>query len=34
MYPRMEKSGISLYYLKNSLKIIKEVCNENASDFK
>ena len=34
MYPRMEKSGISLYYLKNSLKIIKEVCNENASEFK
>ena len=32
MYPRIEKSGISLYYLKN--KITKEVCKENASEFK
>ena len=34
MYPRMEKSGISLYYLKNIFRIIKEVCKENASEFK
>ena len=34
MYPRMEKSGTSLYYLKNNFKIIKEVCKENASEFK
>ena len=34
MSPRMEKSGISLYYLKNNFKIIKEVCKKNASEFK
>ena len=34
MYPRMEKSGISLYYLKNNFKIIKEVCKDNAYEFK
>ena len=34
MYPRMEKSGISLHYLKNNFKIIKDVCKENASEFK
>ena len=34
MYPRMEKSCISLYYLKNNFKIIKEICKENASEFK
>ena len=32
-YPRMEKSCISLYNLKNNFKIIKEVCQENASEF-
>ena len=32
-YPRMEKSCISLYCLKNNFKIIKEVCQENASEF-
>ena len=31
MYHRMEKS---LDYLKNNVKIIKEVCKENASEFK
>ena len=30
----MEKPSISLYYLKNNFKIIKEVCKENASEFK
>ena len=33
MYPKMEKSRISLYYLKNNFKIIKEVCKENATKF-
>ena len=32
-YPRMEKSCISLYYLKNNFKVIKEVCQESASEF-
>ena len=31
MYPRMKKS---LYYLKNNFRIIKEICKENASEFK
>ena len=31
--PRMEKSCIILYYLKNNFEIIKEVCQENASDY-
>ena len=30
----MEKSGISFYYLKNNVKIIKEVCKEISSGFK
>ena len=34
MYPRMEKSCISLYYLKNNFRIIKEICKENAFEFK
>ena len=34
MYPRIEKSSISLYYLKNNFRIIKEVCKGNASEFK
>ena len=33
-YPRMKKSLFSLHFLKNNLKIIKEICHENASDFK
>ena len=33
-YPRMKKSSFSLHFLKNNLKIIKEICYENASDFK
>ena len=32
-YPKMQKSCISLYYLKNNFRIIKEVCQENASGF-
>ena len=34
MYPRMEKSCSSLYYIKNNFKIIKEICKENASESK
>ena len=29
----MEKSDISLYYLKSNFRIIKEICKENASEF-
>ena len=33
-YRRMKKSSFSLHFLKNNLKIIEEICHENASDFK
>ena len=33
-YSRMKKSSLSLYFLKNNFKIIKEICHENASEFK
>ena len=33
MYPKMEKSCTSLYYLKNNFRIIKEVFHENATEF-
>ena len=32
-YPKMWKSCISLYYLKNNFRIIKQVCQEHASEF-
>ena len=32
-YPRMQKSSISLHYLKNNFRVIKEVCKEHASEF-
>ena len=32
-YPKMQKSCISLYYLKNNFRVIKEVCQEHASKF-
>ena len=32
-YPKMQKSCISVYYLKNNFKIIKELCQENACEF-
>ena len=32
-YPKMKKSCISLYYLKNNFRIIKEVCQERAIEF-
>ena len=33
MYPKMETSCISLYFLKNNFRVIKEVCQEHASEF-
>ena len=30
----MKKSSLSLHLLKNNFKIIKEICQENASEFK
>ena len=33
IYPKIEKSCISLYYVKNSFRIIKDVCQENAVEF-
>ena len=32
-YPKMQTSCISLFYLKNYFRIIKEVCQEHASEF-
>ena len=32
-YPRMEQSCISLHYLRNNFRIIKQVCEENAIEF-
>ena len=32
-YPKIRQSCISLYYLKNNFRIIKEVCQEHASEF-
>ena len=33
-YPKMKKSSLSLHFLKNNFKIIKEIYHENASEFK
>ena len=33
MYSKMQTSCISLYYLKNNFRIIKEVCQEHANEF-
>ena len=33
-YPRMKKCSLSLHILNNNFKIIKEICHENASEFK
>ena len=30
----VKKSSLSLHFLKNNFKIIKEICHENASEFK
>ena len=32
-YPKMQKSCISLCYLKNNFRVIKVVCQEHASGF-
>ena len=32
-YPKMKKSCISLFYLKNYFRVIKNVCQEHASEF-
>ena len=32
-YPKMKKFCISLYYLKNNFRVIKEACQEHASEF-
>ena len=33
-YPKIKNSSLSLHYFKKHLKTIKEVCKENASEFK
>ena len=32
-YPKMQTSCISLYYLKNNFRVVKEVCQEHAGEF-
>ena len=32
-YPKMRKSSISLHFLKNNFRLIKEVCKGHASEF-
>ena len=32
-YPKTRKSSISLHFLKNNFRVIKEVCREHSSDF-
>ena len=32
-YPKMKELSISLHFLKNSFRIIKEVCGEHSSEF-
>ena len=32
-YPKMKKSCISLFYLKNNFRVIKNVCQEHTSKF-
>ena len=33
-HPKMKKSSLSLHFLKNNFKIFKEICRENATEFK
>ena len=33
-FPKIKNSSQSLNYLKKNLKLIKEICKENASEFK
>ena len=32
-YPKMKKSSISLHFLENNFRIIKEVCREHSPEF-
>ena len=32
-YPKMKKSSISLHFLKNNFRLMKEVCKEHATEF-
>ena len=32
-YPKMKKSSISLFYLKNNFQVIRNVCQQHASEF-
>ena len=33
-YPRMKKCSLFLHFLMNNFRVIKEICHENASEFK
>ena len=33
-YPKMKNYTLSLYFLKKHMKVIKEICRENVSEFK
>ena len=33
-YSRVKKSSLSLPFLKNNFKMIKDICHENTSEFK
>ena len=33
-FPKTKDPSLSIHYFKKNLKLIKEVCNENASEFK
>ena len=33
-YPKVKKSSLSLHFLRNNIKIVKEICQENASEIK
>ena len=32
-YPKIQKSTLSLHFLKNNFRVIKDVCKEYASEF-
>ena len=33
-YPKIKKSSVFLQFLKNNFKVIKDICKENAREFK
>ena len=33
-YPKIKKSSVFLHFLNNNFKVIKDICKENASEFK